>query len=478
MMKRTMKFFALFLGVMVSLMPTTWLPANPPPPPAPARPNVVILLADDLGYGDLGCFGNAFIQTPHLDRLAAGGLKLTHCYASAPVCSPSRAGLLTGKTPTRLGIHDWIPENSAMHLRREETTLATVLKRAGYQTGLFGKWHLNGRFNQPQQPQPNDHGFDHYFATQNNASPSHRNPTNFVRNGQAVGKVEGYSCQIVADEAVHWLQNRDKTRPFFQYVCFHEPHEPVASPDDLVKTYATSTPTERAEYYANVSNLDAAVGKILAALDQEGVLDNTLVIFTSDNGPETLNRYPASTRSYGTAGPLRGMKLWLSEGGIRVPGIVSWRGRIAPNQVSDVPVSNVDFLPTLAALAGATVATETLDGVDVSPVWLQNRPVRRPKPLFWFYFNALDRPRVVMREGDWKVAGIPEGNPARIPAPKLPGANQAVKSLEFKQFELYNLRTDPAETRNLAGSVPKRTQALIDRMQKRQRAVLAECPDW
>ena len=456
--------------------------------PLPARPNVVILLADDLGYGDLGCFGNPVIKTPNLDRLAASGLKLTSCYASAPVCSPSRAGLLTGKTPTRLGIHDWIPENSVMHLRREEPTLASVLKRAGYQTGLFGKWHLNGYFNQPQQPQPNDHGFDYYFATQNNARPSHRNPDNFVRNGQALGTLTGYSCQIVADEAVNWLKNRDKSRPFFQHVCFHEPHEPVASPGELVDAYAASTPPARAEYYANVSNLDAAIGKIMAALEGEGLLDNTLVLFTSDNGPETLNRYPGSARSYGTAGPLRGQKLWLYEGGIRVPGLVSWRGRIPPNQVSDVPISNLDFMPTLASLAGATVATETLDGIDLSPLWLQGHAGRRhagrryagrrSKPLFWFYYNALDRPRVVMREEDWKLVGFPEVPVAGIPPARLPSENQAIKSLRVTQFELYNLRTNPAETRDVATEFPRQTRAMADRMLNRQQAVLAECRDW
>ena len=446
--------------------------------PPTARPNVVILLADDLGYGDLGCYGNPVIQTPYLDRLAASGLKLTHCYASSPVCSPSRAGLLTGKTPTRLGIHDWIPENSVVHLRRGETTIARLLQQAGYQTGFFGKWHLNGFFNQPQHPQPSDHGFDYCFATQHNARPSHRNPQNFVRNGQPLGTLEGYACQIVADEVANWLQNRDKTRPFFQHVCFHEPHELIASPEEWVNRYAGATPPERAVYHASVSNLDAAVGKILAALEREGVRDNTLVIFTSDNGPNTNNGNPGTARSYGTAGPLRGRKLWLYEGGIRVPGIVSWPGRIAPNQVSDAPTSNLDFLPTLAALAGVKVSTDSLDGVDLSPQWVRQRAVRRSKPLFWFYYNALDRPRVAMREGDYKLVGIPEQPVARIPATDVPGENRKIKSLSVTKFELYDLRADPAETRDLAPSNPRQARVMAARMQQRQREVLAESPDW
>src|SRR5687768_2662589 len=197
---------------------------------AAQRPNIVLVLADDLGYGDLACFGSEKLQTPNLDRLAAEGLRLTSCYAGHANCSPSRTALMTGRTPTRVGVRNWIPQDSPVHVRKSEITIATLLKQNGYATCHVGKWHMNGEFNEPTQPQPGDHGFDHWFSTQNNAIPSHRNPDNFVRNGKPVGKLEGYSSHLVVDEAVRWLgKGRDKARPFFLYVCFHEPHEPIAS---------------------------------------------------------------------------------------------------------------------------------------------------------------------------------------------------------------------------------------------------------
>jgi arylsulfatase A len=165
-------------------------------------PNFVVVTCDDLGYGDVGCFGSRTIRTPRLDAFAGEGIKLTHCYAAAPVCSPSRAGLLTGRTPDRCGVYNWIPDGNMMHLRREETTVATVLRGAGYDTAMAGKWHLNGRFNDASQPQPGDHGFQHWFATQNNAAPSHMNPVNFVRNGTKVGETKGFSSDIIVDEGI------------------------------------------------------------------------------------------------------------------------------------------------------------------------------------------------------------------------------------------------------------------------------------
>ncbi len=269
------------------------------------RPNVVVILCDDLGYGDLACFGHPTIRTPNLDQLASEGVRLTSCYSAAPVCSSSRAGLMTGRTPSRTGVYDWIPGGHVMHLRRSEITIATLLKNAGYDTCHVGKWHLNGKFNDPAQPQPGDHGFDHWMSTQNNAGPSHENPKNFVRNGEPVGPLEGFSCQLVADEALRWLDGRNSENPFFLYVCFHEPHEPVVSPIEIVKTYLDNDgPKARnedeAQYFANVTNLDSAVGRLMKSLKERGLDEKTLVVFTSDNGPETLKRYPRGTRCYGS----------------------------------------------------------------------------------------------------------------------------------------------------------------------------------
>ena len=190
----------------------------------------------------------------------------------------------------------------------EETTIARLLQKAGYATCQTGKWHCNSHFNSPQQPQPGDFGFDHWFATQNNAAPSHENPMNFVRNGEAVGKLEGFSCQLVADEAIRWLENHAKTspdQPFFLFTTFHEPHEPIASPPELVAKYKPVAKNEdEAQFFANVENMDNATGRLLKTLEKLGQRENTLIFFTADNGPETLNRYRGARRSYGRPGPL------------------------------------------------------------------------------------------------------------------------------------------------------------------------------
>ena len=273
-----------FLVIVVATGAALWAPCRAFVVNEAARKtNFLIILADDLGYGDVGCFGNRTIKTPNLDRLASQGIRLTSCYAAPPVCSPSRAGLLTGRTPSRVGVYDWIPAGHPMHLPRNEITVATLLQQAGYATCHVGKWHCNGEFNSPEQPQPGDHGFDHWFSTQNNAAPTHHNPVNFVRNGVPVGRLEGYSSHIVAGEAIHWLKDlRDPAKPFFLYVCFHEPHEPVDSPPELVAQYPEAKKRGEALYYANVSNMDRAVGRLMRALDEMKLAENTLVFFTSE----------------------------------------------------------------------------------------------------------------------------------------------------------------------------------------------------
>ncbi|MBT5813000.1 MAG: sulfatase-like hydrolase/transferase, partial [Opitutales bacterium] len=205
---------------------------------ADQRPNIVVIICDDLGYGDLASYGHPHIQTPNLDRMATEGVRFTDFYSTAPVCSASRVGLMTGRSPNRAGVYDWIPPGNQprpdardqVHMRTEEITIPKLLKQAGYATALSGKWHCNSQFNSDLQPQPGDAGFDHWFATHNNAAPSHRNPQNFVRNGNPVGPLEGYSCQIVTTEAIQWVENQTKTaptQPFFLYLAFHEPHEPI-----------------------------------------------------------------------------------------------------------------------------------------------------------------------------------------------------------------------------------------------------------
>jgi arylsulfatase A len=452
---------------------------------AAERPNFVVILCDDLGYGDLGCYGHPKIETPHLDQLAAEGVRLTDCYAAAPVCSSSRAGLLCGKTPNRLGIYDWIPAGHVVHLREQDTTVATFLKRSGYDTAHVGKWHCNGKFNSPEQPQPGDHGFNHWFSTQNNAAPRHENPTNFVRNGKRVGPLEGFSCQLVADEGIDWLKHkRDKSQPFFLFVCFHEPHEPVESPADLVDKYEPSAKNrDEAQYFANVENIDLAVGKLMAALAEQNLADNTLVFFTSDNGPETLDRYPRATRSYGSPGKMRGMKLHIYEGGIRVPGIARWPGKIEAGSVSNLPVAGFDVLPTLCELAGVELPDDLdPDGTSLVPL-LSDQEVTRRRPMFWHYYRSLSEPCAALRDGDWKIV-------ARWDAPHIYTANhpqgsnvtpwtqEQIKSARLNAFELYNLRTDPSETTDLAPSRPDVYARLRSAIVSRYEQVQQEGPEW
>jgi arylsulfatase A len=424
----------------------------------PATTNFVVILCDDLGYGDLGCFGHPKIKTPHLDKLASDGMRLTDCYAGAPVCSPSRAGLLTGRIPNRVGIYDWIPQKSPMHLRANEVTVATLLKQAGYQTCHVGKWHCNGMFNSPEQPQPGNHGYDHWFATQNNAAPTHKNPTNFVRNGKRVGPTEGYSSQVIVEEALSWLTQRDQSKPFLLMVWLHSPHETIATASSFVEPYLASAETpEQAEYFGNVSQVDHEVGRLLKSLDDGGLRENSLVFFSSDNGPETLHRYKGSERSYGSPQPLRGMKLHLYEGGIRVPGIVRWPQRIKPGQTSHEPVVSYDLLPTFCAIAGVTPpADRALDGSSVLPL-LTGEPVKRLKPLYWQYDRAIGGPnRIALRDGDWKL----------------------LADAGLSKFELYNLKTDLSETRNLTASEPAKLDELAAKMRLLHAEIKAQGPTW
>tara|TARA_R110002096_G_scaffold215310_9_gene403105 strand:- start:13885 stop:16374 length:2490 start_codon:yes stop_codon:yes gene_type:complete len=436
------------------------------------QPNIVVILCDDLGYGDLSCYGHPHTRTPHLDQMAGDGIRFTDFYSAAPVCSPSRVGLLTGRTPNRAGIYDWIPpynekrhDRTMAHMREDEVTIAAVLKDAGYATCMSGKWHCNSKFNDPGQPQPGDFGFDHWFATQNNAAPSHENPVNFVRNGEQVGPINGYACQIVADEAIGWLREHhsaDKEKPFFLYMAFHEPHEPVASPPDLVAKYQKVAKNEdEAQYFANVENLDLATGKLLAELGALGYRDNTLVVFTSDNGPETLNRYRSAKRSYGVPGELRGMKLHTHEAGYRVAGIMRWPEKIKAGQTVKTPVCSLDFLPTFTKLAGGKVPEGLeLDGADFLPA-LSGKAVKREKPLAWCYYNALNESRVALRDGDWKILGrLKDLGRREFLTSK---DEMLIRSTPFDSFEIYNLVSDVDESEDKLAS----PEAPLDQLAKK-----------
>ncbi|MFO0906567.1 MAG: sulfatase-like hydrolase/transferase [Pirellulales bacterium] len=424
-------------------------------PQAGKRPNVVLFLADDLGYGDLGCYGHPLIKTPHLDAFAKQGLRLTQCYAASAVCSPSRSAILTGRTPHRNGVFTWIAEGSEVHLRRSEVALPALLGRAGYATCHVGKWHLNGLFNDPAQPQPGDHGYQWWMATQNNAAPSHANPQNFVRNGKSVGPLAGYSAPLVADEAVRWLrEQRDPAKPFFLAVWTHEPHYPIKSDPRFKALYPDLTDDVQREHHANVTQMDAAFGQVIQALEELKLSDETLVVFTSDNGPEGDG---VQSPGRGSTGGLRGRKRDLHEGGIRVPGIVRWPGKIAAGSTSGIPVIGSDLFPTLLAACGAAPpADRTLDGVNLLPVLTgEAQSVERPQPLYWRLHMAPNA-KVALRVGDWKL----------------------LADAKLSKFELYNLAQDPREERDLHAAEVERFESLKRQLLAHQTSVDAEGPDW
>ena len=434
---------------------------------AETRPNVVVILCDDLGFGDLQCYGHPHIQTPNLDRLAAEGIRFTNFYSAAPVCSPSRVGLLTGRSPNRAGVYDWIPAakgandvksdaRDLVHMQRHEVTLPQLLQTAGYATCMAGKWHCNSAFNNAAQPQPGDAGFDHWMATQNNAAPSHQNPRNFVRNGEPVGETQDYSCQVVVNEAVTWLSQQTSDhpeQPFFMYLAFHEPHEPVASPPELVEQYkAVAVEDGQAQYFANVHNIDLAVGRLLEQLAQLKVRDNTLIVFSSDNGPETLRRYKGGDRSWGRTGILRGVKLHTHDGGFHVAGIMNWPAGIQKPRTETNVASSLDLLPTVCELANAKLpADRPLDGISLVPQLKSGKAPERTKPLVWVYYNSINDARVAMRYGPWKV--LARLNSGQFPRYEnlTPMRLAEARDAELTDFEIYDVSHDPGETLNLAG---------------------------
>jgi len=365
-------------------------------------------------------------------------------------------------------------------MRGSEVTIPQLLKKAGYATCMSGKWHCNGKFNSPQQPQPDAAGFDHWFGTQNNASPSHENPRNFVRNGKAVGPMQGFSCQLVMDEALAWLseqQAKDTAQPFFLYVAFHEPHEPVASPKKMVDEYeGVAKNVDQAHYFANVTNLDAAVGKLMKALNAMKLDENTLIVFTSDNGPETLLRYGrGSRRSFGSPKPLRGMKLWTTDAGFRVAGIMHWPARIKAGQVSSQPVSALDFLPTFCELAGTKPPEGlALDGASFLPA-LENKPITRKKPLVWVYYNALNRRRVAMRDGNWKVlAKLDIGKLNKVDARNV----AQIKGATLSDFQVFDISKDIGESEDLAKSNPAKLAELKQRLETHYKELVDGSHVW
>jgi len=404
-------------------------------------------------------------------------MRFTACYAGSTVCSPSRAALLTGRVPDRTGVHDWIPPRPGhdfVHLPASEVTIARLLQDAEYSTSLVGKWHLTGRLG-GDQPGPSEHGFEHWLVTPANLKRM-KDPLEFVGPEGPQGEAKGFACEVVADEAIRWLvEDRPEDRPFLQCVWFHEPHEPLDAPPALQARYTGQEGT-RPVYYAAVTNMDLAVGRILDTLEDLGLAEQTFVFFTSDNGPARLQAgYRA--RSHGSAGPLRGHKWSLYEGGIRVPGIARWPGRVAPGSVSEEPISAVDLLPTLCRLAGiAPPVGHAIDGTDLTPL-LRGNSIARQNPLHWHYLASEEGPRAVLRDGDWIVGGDWDRPGPRMGRITLDGI-RTLHAAELTGFQLWNVSHDEGQRIDRAAQDPVRLAAMATTLARLHREVVGEAPDW
>ena len=426
-------FLGLLLGALLALAPAS---AQETPP------NFVILFADDLGINDLGCFGRKDQNTPNLDKLAAEGARFTQAYAAASVCSPSRAALMTGQSPARLKITTFLTGRSdrASHrvlgaslnynLPNGVQTIAQLLKPKGYASAAVGKWHLGGKGHQPT-----DHGFDEYFPGR--ANPGAESPQG--------GKGELGQ----ADFAAKFIE-KNKAKPFFLYLAFDNPHIPLAAPAKGIEANAKSFhPT----YAALIESLDAAVGRVLKALEDQGVAKNTFVVFASDNGGVHISELKESPATYNA--PSRAGKGFVYEGGLRTPLIIRYPGRLASSVISE-PVVLGDLCPTICALAKVP-APATLDFQDISPLLFDSKPPvdAKPRALFWHqphYMNQGGKPAGVAREGEWKL----------------------IEQYEDGSLELYNLAKDPSETTDLAAAEPARVAALRGKLEAWRRSVGAE----
>jgi N-acetylgalactosamine-6-sulfatase len=419
-------------------------------------PNIVLILADDLGWGDLGYFGNNQIQTPRLDLLAQEGTSFSHFYAPAPVCSPTRAGILTGFFPGRLRIHSAISNDHFSNLLHgmpdwldpDVPTVADILRVAGYATGLFGKWHLGGG---EGAPSPGAYGIDDH-VTISSTGP------HFTQQGTAYFRA--LSTTYIVDEAIRFIEENQGS-PFFLNVWTLLPHATLNPTPEQLAVYDHLAPEgvpwvgARQIYYASVTAMDEQIGRLVDRIDELGLANNTLIIFASDNGPSSMSSRNTSHSGVGSPGPSRGGKWSLYEGGVRVPLVVRWPGHVPAGVIDNTSViSAVDFLPTFFALSDspsepmtllyAWVTGGGLDGEDVSDILL-GVPRPRTKTLFWERrFGQGSQPTIerspllAMRSGPWKLLLNPDGS----------------------RVELYDVVADPGESDNLAGQRKKLVQFL------------------
>ncbi|MFL2938308.1 MAG: sulfatase [Opitutales bacterium] len=431
------------------------------------QPNLVILLADDLGYKDVGCYGGP-VQTPAIDQLAKDGVRFTDFYSGCAVCSPSRATLLTGRHHIRTGVYSWISDEvQKSHLLLRELTIAEMLKDQGYSTAHVGKWHLGLPTKNRPKPTPSHHGFDYWFTTWNNASPSHKNPNNFIRNGQPVGPLEGYSCQLVVNEAIEWLDNhRHPKAPFFLNIWFHEPHAPIAAPDEIVAAYGELN-NKAAIYSGTIDNTDRAIQRVVNKLDAMGIREDTLIIYASDNGSYLEDR----------TGNLRGKKGSNWDGGIRVPGIFCWPRVIQKNLTLKEPAGLVDIFPTICGLLNLEMPKDrAIDGSDLSDLLMGNQDgFKRHQPLFWHLQKS--RPIVAIRDGDFSLVADPDYELSKsnmFQESWIP----VIKSGGYRNFQLFDLSRDPGQTHNLSSQNPELFRKLKTKLLKINQSIMADGTDW
>lgn len=422
------------------------------------RPNIVLIYCDDLGYGDLGCYGSDAIRTPHLDRLAEEGARFTDWYSNSPVCSPSRASLLTGRHPARTGIERILTgKRGSAGLPSDVPTISSVLKSHGYRTGLFGKWHLGTH---PDNG-PNAHGFDEafgflagcvdyyshifYWEQAGGVNPVH----DLWHNGREVWQNGEYLTDLIAARTVEFIESAGE-EPFFAYAAFNAPHYPMHAPQHYIDRYP-ELPPDRRIMAAMISAVDDGVGSIIEALKRKGCYEDTIFFFSSDNGPSTESRnyLDGSEDKYygGSAGLFRGHKASLFEGGIREPAIWSYPAAVKAGQVISEPCMMADVLPTVLELTGLPPVPD-VDGISVGSL-LRGEDGWNRERLFWAYED-----QAAVREGDWKLV--------------LNGKIDFTEAAP-DPVHLSDLRSDPSERHNLRDEFPD----IAERLEKAVREWLA-----
>ena len=424
--------------------------------PVKKKLNVIFILADDLGWGDLACYGHPHIKTPNLDKLAKKGMRFTQFYTTSPVCTPSRASFMTGRHPQRFNIHHAdLPETTPRYpLPLDAVTLVRLMRQAGYVTSHFGKWHLG---EPPHTGMPRKHGLDHFFGSMGGRPSSswtkfaRYDDAQFFLNEQPAKTYPGYATDVLTDHVLKYLDDvGKKDQPFYMNLWYHSPHEPL-SPKVKQAALYEKFPLKEKVYYGSVSNLDYNIGRVLQKLAELGIEENTLIIFSSDNGPELL----MNAFSAGSAGILRGKKTQLWEGGVRVPFIVALSGIVPADKTSEQVASALDFLPTICEWTGTKgPAKDKLDeGMSLAP-YLKGKAMTQSRTLYWeSHIGQRGGPpsgTLVIRDGDWKLH---------------------IWQKENKRA-LYNLAMDIGESKDVGGA----QKDVADRLERMALAWYATLP--